>query len=248
MAIGFSNLKRGVVGRLVRAPLALIPHGTVVRVLQGRLRGKKWIVGSHVHGCWLGSYELEKQQQFSDTVKPGDVVFDVGANVGFYTLLSSVLAGESGKVVSFEPSPRNFGFLTRHVQINAMSNVTLYQAAVADEPGEAMFDFADSNAKSRLSDAGTHKVRLVSLDDLFARGEVPRPNLIKIDVEGAEARVLRGARALLGSGPLPTIFLATHGPEVHRECLGLLREAGYRVRSADARSVEDTDELIATQG
>lgn len=245
MPIGFSNLKRGVIGRLVRAPLALIPNGTVVRVLQGALRGKKWIVGSHVHGCWLGSYELDKQQLFTQTVKTGDIVLDIGANVGFYTLLSSVLVGDTGKVVAFEPSPRNFNLLKRHVEINAMGNVTLHQAAVADAPGEAMFSDSQ-NACAKLSNDGQYKVTIVSLDDLFARGQLPRPTLLKIDVEGAEARVLRGARNLLASGPLPTIFLATHGQDVHRECLEILKDMGYQVRSADHRRVDDTDELIAT--
>jgi FkbM family methyltransferase len=247
MAIGFSNLNsKGLVGKLVRAPLSLIPHGTVLRVLQGALRGKKWIVGSHVHGCWLGSYELDKQQLFTKTVKPGDVVLDIGANVGFYTLLSGVLAGEGGKVFAFEPSPRNFGFLSRHVKINGLNNVTLFEAAVADQPGEAMFDFADSNAKSHLSSSGSHRVKVLSLDQLLAEGKIARPNLLKIDVEGAEARVLRGARTLLTSGPRPTIFLATHGAEVHRECMDLLREMGYALTSADGRPVDQTDELIAT--
>jgi FkbM family methyltransferase len=244
MPIAFSNLKRGVVGRLVRAPLALIPTGTVVRVLQGHLRGKKWIVGSHVHGCWLGSYELAKQLLFAKTVKPGDIVFDIGANVGFYTLLSSVLVGDSGKVVSFEPSPRNFGLLKRHVEINASHNVTLHQAAVADAPGEAMFSDSQ-DAMAKLSNEGQYKVKIVSLDDLYAAGELPRPNLLKIDVEGAEARVLNGARTLITSGPLPTIFLATHGAQVHRECMEILRGMGYELSSADHRSVESTDELVA---
>ena len=73
-------------GRVSKLSLRLIPPSTVVRVLQGELRGSRWIVGSGVHGYWLGSYEWEKQRVFSSLVDTGQTVYDVGANAGFYTL------------------------------------------------------------------------------------------------------------------------------------------------------------------
>src|SRR5205814_4993018 len=66
--------------KVLRLPLKLIPSGTQVTVRGGCLKGKKWIVGSHTHGCWLGSYEREKQILFATRVTKGDVVFDIGAN------------------------------------------------------------------------------------------------------------------------------------------------------------------------
>ncbi len=78
---------------LLRAPLALIPKSAVVTVRSGINRGRKWIVGSNTHGCWLGHYERQKQELIGRLVKPGMTVFDVGANAGFYTLaLSSTRA------------------------------------------------------------------------------------------------------------------------------------------------------------
>src|SRR5580765_1322501 len=91
------------IGKLLRAPLRLLPRTAAVPILQGPLRGKKWIVGSGTHGCWLGSYEYDKQKLFQKTVRSGDVVYDVGANAGFYSLLASLLVGEKGHVYSFEP-------------------------------------------------------------------------------------------------------------------------------------------------
>ena len=84
---------RSVAGRLLRLPLALIPPALAMPVLQGPLRGYRWIVGSSNHGCWLGSYEYAKQRLFAQMVRSGDVVFDVGANVGFYTLLAACRVG-----------------------------------------------------------------------------------------------------------------------------------------------------------
>lgn len=247
MPIGFSNISRkGLIGRLARAPLALIPKGAVMPIMQGPLKGRKWIAGSHVHGCWLGSYELDKQLLFARTIKPNDVIFDIGANVGFYTLLSSLLAGPGGKVFAFEPSPRNQTLLARHIKINRLDNVTVFPVAVADHEGEAMFDFGSNPAQGKVSNSGSLKVRLVALDDLFASGQTSRPTLMKIDVEGAEGMVLRGARNLITSGPRPTIFLATHGKEVHAECLSILKDYGYEVAAAEGGDVNATDELIAT--
>ena len=77
-------------GAALRYPLRWIPDDLVVPVLQGPLRGKKWIVGSSSHGCWLGGYEYEKQRRFAQAINPGGVVYDIGAHVGFYMLLASV--------------------------------------------------------------------------------------------------------------------------------------------------------------
>src|SRR5215471_5126199 len=104
----FSSIsKDSVRGKLLRLPLRLMPRDVRVPILQGQLKGKWWIAGSNSHGCWLGSYEFDKRRLFEQTIKPGATVFDIGANVGFYTLLSSVLVGSGGKVYTFEPVPSN---------------------------------------------------------------------------------------------------------------------------------------------
>ncbi len=114
--MNFSGVSRQtVVGKLLRLPLRLLPDGMAVPVLQGPLKGKRWLVGSSTHGCWLGSYEYEKQRLFAKKIKAGAVVFDIGANVGFYTLLTAMLVRPEGRVVAFEPVPRNIDFLRKHI-------------------------------------------------------------------------------------------------------------------------------------
>jgi FkbM family methyltransferase len=244
----FSGIdSRGTMGRALRWPLRLLPGNLRMPIWQGRLRGKKWIVGSSNHGCWLGSYEWEKQQVVARLVKTGTVFLDVGAHVGFYTLLASVLAGHEGRVYAFEPLPGNVHYLRQHLHMNGVRNATVFPAAVADHPGEARFQEGPSSSSGRLNDSGALVVDLVALDDLFLQGAIPLPDYVKIDVEGAEGLVLKGARRLLTLGG-PTIFLATHGSEVRAECLSLLQSLGY-----DCHPLTGTagggpcDEVIATK-
>jgi FkbM family methyltransferase len=246
--IDFSGtLTRTWLGRLVRAPLRLLNGSMVMPVMQGKLRGKKWIVGSFVHGCWLGSYESSKQQRMAQVVRPGDAFLDVGSHVGFYTLLASTLVGESGKVFAFEPAPRNLDYLEKHLSINGVRNTTLFRVAVSDAPGEVRFRENECSAMGQIDSAGTLVVPCVSIDDLYDRKLIPLPNVMKIDVEGAEAHVLRGAEQVLREGH-PTIFLATHGSEVHAESVRLLTSFGY-VCSAlnDGHSLDSCDEVIAVK-
>lgn len=242
---GLSN--KSFVGKILRLPLALVPRNLTTRIWQGPLQGKKWVVGASTHGCWLGSYEFDKQKLITETVKDGSVFFDIGAHVGFYTLLASSLVGDRGKVFAFEPLPRNLSFLKKHLKLNDVRNVTLFEAAVAASPGQAKFYEAAESSMGKLSEEGTIKVQLLSLDDLLVSGKIERPNYMKIDVEGAELSVLQGARGMLAESA-PVIFLATHGSEVHSQCIAFLRSLGYTCRTIEgSEDVERCDEIIAVK-
>lgn len=235
------------VGKLLRAPFRLIPRTTVLRILQGPLRGKKWIVGSGAHGCWLGSYEHDKQKLFEKTVKSGDVVYDVGANAGFYTLLASVLVGEEGFVYAFEPLPGNIRNVRRHLEINHAKNCLLIEVAVSKSDGESMFDPSADRCTAHLSSLGSIRVRTVALDSLVSGRAIRPPNFMKIDIEGAELDCLQGCANTIRTFR-PVIFLATHGQDVNAACLKLLNEMHYEVKSMDGRPVALSDELIALPG
>jgi len=246
--MNFSSISnRSLAGKALRIPLRLIPANAAVPILQGPLRGKLWVKGSSDNGCWLGSFEHDKQRLMSSMLHPGDTMFDVGANVGYYTLLGSHRVGTTGHVVAFEPLPANVRFLQRHVRLNRVQNVSLQAVAVSDHDGRARFAPHASNAMGKLSDAGSVEVATVSLDSIAKAGRFPDPNLLKIDVEGAELGVLRGAAQLLDRAR-PAILLATHGADVHRQCCDFLRNAGYELRPIDASitSTDTTDEIIAT--
>jgi FkbM family methyltransferase len=197
--MNFSAISRtSSLGALLRLPLRLIPPQTVLPILQGRLRSYRWITGSSNHGCWLGSYEYEKQQLISQRIPPGSVVYDIGAHVGFYTLLFSHLVGSTGQVVAFEPFPANLAYLQRHLALNHITNVQVIAAAVAAALGSANFAIGGNSSEGHLvnqATATTLTVNQVSLDILLPT--LPPPAFLKLDIEGAELAALQGARDLL---------------------------------------------------
>lgn len=240
---------RTLYGKLLRFPLKFIPPNTKIPILQGKLRGKRWIVGSSYHGCWLGSYEYQKRVIFEKMVKEGSIVFDVGAHVGFYTLLASVIVGSRGRVFAFEPVPRNIFYLKKHLEINHITNVTVIEAAVSDSSGTVFFDEGHgdsipSSMTGHISLKGNLKVKSVSLDELVSRGEISIPNYMKIDVEGAEMLVLSGAKSIL-SNAHPVVFLATHGCDIHQQCCEFLESLGYSLKPIVGNSIEETNEILA---
>ncbi|MGB7759240.1 MAG: FkbM family methyltransferase [Bryobacteraceae bacterium] len=235
------------VGKAIRLPLRLIPANARVRVIQGPLRGSRWIAGASIHGCWLGSYEWEKQRKFCEVVRRGDVVYDLGANVGFYTLLASVLAGADGKVYSFEPSPRNLRLLRTHLELNHVDNVSVVDVAVSSSDGCAQFDLGPDPSMGHLRQGQSNAigVRTAALDTLVFSSQILPPSVIKCDIEGGEYEALMGARRMIVQYH-PTILLATHGDEVHARCCRLLTELRYELTPLDRRPLEEAREILAT--
>jgi FkbM family methyltransferase len=246
MSVNWSGINRGsIVGRAMRAPLRLIPGNAVMTIRRGPARGMRWIAGSATHGCWLGTYELAKQQAILRFAKPGMTIYDVGAQAGFYTLLFSRVVGPSGTVVAFEPCPNESRHLLAHLSLNAISNVRVISAAVSDRESIARFTVDAGVTENSLRPDSTSPlfVPTVCLDQL----ELPPPDLIKMDIEGAETLALKGARKLL-AGMMPVIFLALHGDSQRRECSELLRAQKYNLFDLAGRRIEgeaDTDEIYA---
>jgi FkbM family methyltransferase len=230
-------------GRIAKLPLSLIPAGMVVWIPAGGLRGKRWVVGSALHRCWLGFYEHAKQRVIYDEVRPGTIFYDIGANVGFYSLLASKLVG-SGQVYAFEPVPRNLYFLKKHLELNSVSNVEVLERAVSDRVGVAQFQLEPTGFMGHLSEAGAITVSTVSLDSLLEQQYPPPPNYIKMDIEGAELMALRGARRTIEQYR-PILFLATHGRQMHRECCQLLESWGYECRFLTDVTSNDRGEVVA---
>jgi FkbM family methyltransferase len=205
-------------------PLRLIPPGAVVPVLSGPNRGYRWIVGSGVHGYWIGRYERLHQQLLAKVVSPRSVFFDIGAHVGFYSLLASRRVGMDGRVVAFEPNPRNVRFLKRHVAKNGVENVEIVQAAVSSTNGWVRFDDSGNSSMGHVRDDAGMRVPSVALDAWAAEHDL-WPTVIKIDVEGHELPVLDGATKIL-SETHPIIALSV-GPDSVASCRALLETHGY---------------------
>lgn len=203
----------------------LIPF--TARIRAGALQGRRWVIASGSRFV-KGTYEPIQSEAFCRLIRPGSVVFDVGAHVGYYTVLSSFLAGPCGQVIAFEPLPANLKFLRRHVRLNGCDNVRILENCVGEGSCMARFDDSHGTGVGHLACEGTLEVQVRSLDEMVESGELPIPQFIKIDVEGAELLVLSGAQRLLRRQH-PILILSTHSDDLDRACLERLFEFGYDV-------------------
>lgn len=234
-------LANPVAGKLVRFPLRLLPARTWLPILRGPGRGLWWRAGAGNHGCWIGSYERDKQALLQRVLQPGSVFYDVGANAGFFSLLASAMVGPAGRVVAVEPLPENVALLRDHIARNRLRNVMVVEAAAARAAGTVRFNDGPSRRMGHVTADGARTVRAVSLSELAASGAVPAPHCIKIDVEGGEVDVLAGAAELI-EACRPVLLIATHGPHLAAACRDRLTSHGYTV----AHLGGSPDELVAT--
>lgn len=134
-------------------------------------------------------------------IKKGDVVLDIGAHIGYYTLILARLVGERGKVFAFEPDTDNFALLKKNVNVNSCQNVVLVKKAVSDKTGKGRLYLADGNmGDHRIYDSGDNRevveIETIRLDDYF-RDYNGRIDFIKMDIQGAEERAIQGMNSLL---------------------------------------------------
>jgi FkbM family methyltransferase len=177
-------------GKLLRMPLRIIPKNAVLPILQGPGKGLKWIVRSYNHGCWLGSYDFEKQIVLREIVRPGDVVYDIGAHVGYFSIIFGKLVDATGAVYAFEPVKENYDFILQHISINKLSNVRAIHAGIAASSGTACFVTQSHSATYHRTDSGSVQVRVYNLEEYVRDNRLPAPNLIKMDIEGEEMYVV----------------------------------------------------------
>jgi len=189
-----------------------------------------------------GDAENAVQEILDARLLPGMVFYDLGANIGLFTLLAARLVGVEGRVCSFEPDPAVAARLRRNVERNQFPNVTVMEAGVWSSTGNVRFVPADSASPDRgvgkfvSAESGVSGTQTpcVALDD-FAQG-APPPNAIKCDVEGAEVQALHGAERLLRAYH-PWIVCEIHSAENDRDSREYLRRLNYRVDSVDANHI-----------
>lgn len=198
--------------------------------------------------------EPDQTRRIVEALQPRQVFYDVGANVGYYSLIASRAVGDEGRVICFEPLLENVNHLCRHVQLNRLQNVDVLPVACSTGFGMTGFFRGDNDALGHISGVngvggGDNKsagdaywVPTLSLDE-FALRTGRWPAIIKIDVEGAELLVLHGAERILERCK-PTIFLSTHGDDVRRQCLAFLEERGFAASPLNAARPDTADEFV----
>jgi FkbM family methyltransferase len=186
------------------------------RIQSGLGRGLRFNPGSSAVGFLFGTHDLEVQYVLGRLLRPGMTVYDVGANVGFTAVLAAKQVSPGGRVVCFEPLQDNAEQLRHNARLNGFSAIAVRVEALGRSDGEVEFTLSHSPTWGRLSEAGatpqasgTIRVAVRSLDSIRAHEMIVLPELIKMDVEGAEADVLAGALGLLAEAK-PILVIELH--------------------------------------
>lgn len=187
--------------------------------------------------------EPEYIREMLAALEPDDVLYDIGANIG----LVALHAARKCRTVAFEPDPAFLSRLQRNLQLNPSVSVDVLQLAISDHEGTVTLftDGVDGNSPSLVRQRGERdsvEVRAQTLDTLVGDGALPRPTVLKLDIEGAEILALRGAKQLIRGPAAPrTLFLEVHDVLLPafgssaEEVLGIVRRAGYEKVRYEAR-------------
>jgi len=213
-----------------------LPRLLGTRIRRGPAAGLRFTGGDHV-GYLLGVSEPAVQNALVRHLKPGSVLFDVGANAGFLTLLGCRLVGSSGQVHAFEPVAANAEVLRANLTRNEFTNATIHQLALANTTGELRMTVQTRRGTSAIRAAGETMVNAARADDLV----LPAPTLVKIDVEGAERSVLDGMRGIVAEHR-PVLVIEVHGDQ-RRPVEEFLDQAGYEYSVLNA---DGMPHLLAT--
>ena len=217
------------------------PEGlTQVAVAAGGLQGIKLLLKMQSEkDYWLGTYEPELQAAIRDFTQPGDVAYDVGANIGYASFLLARVVGAQGRVYSFEPLQENLLRLEANLSLNPGLGVILpVPQAVVDESRVVSFLVHSSRGMGKATGSAGRQEHYqdtistpgVSLDDfVYVQGHPP-PDVIKLDIEGGEVLALPGMERLLAE-VRPFLFIELHGPDAARTVWTTLTQHGYSLHS-----------------
>jgi len=188
--------------------------------------------------------------EWIESMKPGDTFYDIGANVGAYTLVAAKAFNGSVKVVAFEPAFLNFTQLCRNIALNqCQDSVTPLSIALSDKTSLDSFNFHDLTPGGSLHTLGEaidykgdrfepvlkQSVLSFKTDDLIAQFDLPRPTHIKIDVDGIEFSVLKGAEQTLADGTLRSIVVELEAGDGERQITDYLSQKGFRLDARHGR-------------
>ena len=240
------SVKQGIyrlpwLAKLIRGGLNRVaPTGlSRVEVAAGGLKGLSlWLDLHREKDYWLGTYEPALQAGIADLVKPGMVAYDVGANIGYISLLLARWVGKDGRVYSFEALPQNVARLQENIRLNEMQDqIEIIAGAVVGKSGPLQFWVGPSGGMGKAEgSAGRQSIDYLdsiqvegySLDDFVYLRNHRQPAVVKMDIEGGEVLALPGMRQVLEKAR-PIILLELHGPQAAQVAWQELKSTGYRM-------------------
>jgi FkbM family methyltransferase len=224
--------------RFIRGSLnASVDEGlSVIEVAAGLLKGYQVQLNLKAEKSrWLGTYEPELQAALHEFLKPGMTVYDVGANIGYVTLMLAHQTGANGKIFAFEALPVNVERIQKNIALNSLTNVTVVSGAVLDKTGSVTFYVHDSVGMGKAAGSAGRReehykaeitVPGLSLDEFVYEQSNPAPEAVKMDIEGGEVLALPGMSRILREYH-PLMLLELHGPESEKVAWETLTAAGY---------------------
>lgn len=238
-----ATIMRSPIGPLIHHTVgSVVGEGTEIVPLSGLLEGYRMRLDlQHQRGMAYGDYELAVAQAIARLVQPGWTVADIGAQIGYMTLLLARRVGPTGQVWAFEPLPRNFAVLQENVALNHLDQVKLTPCAVSNRPGKVQLHQLDDRALSATSSLlrpvnatarGGVEVEAVTFDGWAPPGQ--RVDFIKLDVESAEGLVMEGMRETL-TRYRPLVLLEVHSTgDRESQALVRLQAAGYTLNALES--------------
>lgn len=210
----------------------VFPIGSTQKIFRGYLKGFKIIISEN--SLWSplkGGWEPSTQQIMVNVLEKGQIAYDLGANNGLHGLLLATIVGETGAVYNFEPLPENLTEIDFNFKINKIHNYFNVPKAVSDQTGFIEFKMGEHYKQGKIVtdqiDRGNLiQVPSISLDDFIAEGN-PRPDFIKIDIEGAEGKALNGFVKNIEQC-FPRMVIELHHPEADREVGQFLKFFNYQ--------------------
>jgi len=189
----------------------------------------------------MESYEPLQTNLIIENLKEGDTFLDIGAGIGYYTVLTSKIVGDKGKVIAFDPDPQYFQFIQKNLKENGCNNVILFQKAVLNRTGKTKFYLYDAIGRNRVEEVNYFlsdfevrnciEVETVRIDDVVNE----KIDFIKIDIEGSQYLALEGMKNLISRNP--QVKILTEFPDYKKlEFLNLLDEMGFRMSELNASS------------
>jgi FkbM family methyltransferase len=200
---------------------------------------------------WFGEQDAMEPRVLARLLTPGSILFDVGANFGYYAITLADALGDDCRVFAFEPFPSTYRRLRRHIELNALEDVIrAYPVALADEAGFARMamDNRNSGAAALSNSDGLERVEVSTLDNFCAEHEIDRLDFLKVDVEGCEERLLIGGAATI-TRLSPLIFIELNPPALARagstvdRVVARLRDHGYELFVAHRDRLEPLRQL-----
>ncbi|MEE4195142.1 MAG: FkbM family methyltransferase [Anaerolineae bacterium] len=219
------------------------PEGlTKVYVAAGDLKGTKLYLNMHLEkDYWLGTYEPELQKAVRTMLKPGMVVYDIGANIGYISLLFAKAIGPEGRIFSFEALPANIERLKQNAILSQSATpIQVIHGAVTDKAEPVEFLVHSSTSMGKVAGAAGRDVDYldkisvpgIALDAYVKEHQLPAPDMIKLDIEGGEVLAVKAMKETLTASH-PLLFIELHGPESARAVAELLDETGYTAYHMD---------------